>query len=249
MSGSEFRDVFNLLVSTTDEYSHLLPLLEGSVLPRLSRTGALLDVGAGPGLITSPLSKHFDHIGLVEPDPVYCLEAVQKVLSTGNLVTAYNGMWEAAQFGDQQFDLIICAHVLYFVAPENWDDFIQKMVPHIAPGGRMAIVLVAKGDNVTELICRTLGIEELGSHPFSIAAIERVQAQNYAYEVLPFEASLTTETAEKLLQVMALFPVMQYDKGSTTEQRLALIEEHFKGDGQYRLPYTVDAVIVEAPTV
>ena len=56
MSGSEFRSVFDLLVSTTDEYSKLLPLMEESVLPRLSKTEALLDVGAGPGLITSPLS-------------------------------------------------------------------------------------------------------------------------------------------------------------------------------------------------
>jgi ubiquinone/menaquinone biosynthesis C-methylase UbiE len=247
MSDSEFRDVFNLLVSTTDEYAHLLPLLEESVLPRLSRTDALLDVGAGPGLITSPLSTHFDHIGIVEPDPVYCLEAVQKVLSTGKLVTAYNGVWEAAQLGEQQFDLIICAHVLYFVASENWDDFIQKMVSHITPGGRMAIVLVAKGDDASELIRRTLGIEEPGSHPFSAAAIERLQAQNYASEVLSFEAGITAETADRLLEVMALFPIMQYDEGSTKEQRLALIEEHFKGDGQYRMPYTVDAVIVEAP--
>ena len=53
MSDSEFRSVFNLLVSTTDEYSMLLPLFEESVLPRLSKTEALLDVGAGPGLITS----------------------------------------------------------------------------------------------------------------------------------------------------------------------------------------------------
>ena len=181
MSDSEFRDVINLLVSTTDEYSHLLPLLEKSVPPKLSRTAALLDVGAGPGLFTSPLSTRFGHIGIVEPDPVYCLEAVQKVLSTGKLVTAYNGVWEAAQFGEQQFDLIICTHVLYFVAPENWDDFIQKMMSHIVPGGRMAIVLVAKGDDTTELIRRTLGIEELGSHPFSAAAIERLQAHNYVF--------------------------------------------------------------------
>ena len=62
---------------------------------------------------------------------------MQKALSTGNLVTAYNGVWEAAQFGEQQFDLIICTHVLYFVPPENWGDFIRKMVSHIAPDGRI----------------------------------------------------------------------------------------------------------------
>lgn len=247
MSGPEFRSVFDLLVSTTDEYSVLLPLLEESVLPRLSKTEALLDVGAGPGLITSPLSAHFDHIGIVEPDPDYCLEAVKKVLEPGKLVTAFNGTWEARQFGEGQFDLIICAHVLYFVDPENWGDFIQKMVPHIAPGGRLAIVLVAKGDDVSELIRHTLSMEEPGSYPFSAAAIERLQEQDHVFEVLSFEANITAATAEKLMEVMVLFPIMQYDKGSTAEQRLALIEEHFKADGHYRMPYAVDVVIVEAP--
>jgi hypothetical protein len=46
---------------------------------------------------------------------------------------------------------------------------------------------------------------------------------------------------------MVLFPIMQYDQGSTAEQRLALIEGHFKEDGHYRMPYTVDVVMVEAP--
>ena len=55
------------------------------------------------------------------------------------------------------------------------------------------------------------------------------------------------ETADKLLEVLALFPMMQYDKGSTKEQRLAMIEAHFKADGHYRMPYTVDVLIVEAP--
>jgi ubiquinone/menaquinone biosynthesis C-methylase UbiE len=247
MSASEFRSLFNLLISTTDEYSKLLPLLEGSVLPLLRRTDGLLDVGAGPGMITSPLSTHFDHISIIEPDPVYCLEAVKKVLAPDKLVTAYNGAWESAQLGDQRYDLIVCAHVLYFVAPEDWDGFIQKMIPYLAPGGRVAVILVAKGDDSSELIRRALGIEEPGSYPFSAAAIEALQAGNYAFEVLPFEAGITAETAEKLLDVMALFPIMQYDTSSTRDQRLALIHDHFAEDGRFQMPYTVDVILAEAP--
>ncbi len=46
---------------------------------------------------------------------------------------------------------------------------------------------------------------------------------------------------------MALFPIMQYDTSSTKKQRLALIDEHFTKDGQYRMPYVVDVIIAEAP--
>lgn len=246
MSDSEFRAVFELLVSLTDEYTHLLPLFEASILPRLPKTDALLDVGAGPGLITSPLSKHFDHISLVEPDPLYCLEAVRKILASGKPVTAFNRLWEVAQLEQQRYDLVVCAHVLYFVDPEKWAEFIQKMMAQLASGGRLVIVLVAKGDDVSELIRRELGIEELGSHPFSAAAIEILRTRNYPFERLSFEAAVTAETAETLMGVMSLFPIMQYDTGSTAEQRLALIEEHFKGEDRYLMPYTVDAVVVEA---
>jgi hypothetical protein len=121
------------------------------------------------------------------------------------------------------------------------------MTPYLAPGGRVAIILVAKGDDSSELIRRSLGIEEPGSYPFSAAAIETLGAGNHAFEVLSFEAGITAETAEKLLDVMALFPIMQYDTSSTKEQRLALIHDHFAEDGRYRMPYTVDVILVEAP--
>ena len=247
MSNSEFRDVFDLFVSTTDEYSQLLPLLEESVLSRLARTDALLDVGAGPGLITLPLSTHFDHIGIVEPDPVYCLEAARKGLSTGKMVTAFSGAWHDAHFGEQQFDLIVCAHVLYFVAEEEWDRFIQKMVPLLAPGGRIAIVMVTKSDGTNELIRRVLGIEEVGDYPFSAAVIANVQVHGYGFELLSFEANIIAETAEQMLDVLVLFPLVANDVGSSRDERLALIENHFKEAGHYRMPYVVDVVVIEAP--
>lgn len=247
MSDAGFRSAFELLVSTTDEYSYILPLFENSILPRLSKTETLLDVGSGPGLITVPLSSHFDEVAIVEPDPDYCLEAVKKILEQGKVVTAFNGTWDAARLEGHQYDLIVCAHVLYFVPYQDWETFIEKMVPHVAPGGRMAIILVAKGDQASEQICRSLGIRELGLHPFSAAVIDIVKSKNLPFEVLSIEASITVHTAMELESMLPLFPIMKCDPGSTQEQRLAMVEEQFKVGDRYRLPYTVDVVLVEAP--
>jgi trans-aconitate methyltransferase len=247
MSEYEFRSPFELLVSTTDEYTKLVPEFENSVLPELANMERLLDVGAGPGLVATPLSAHFDHTTIVEPDPTYCLETVGNILAKGKLATAFNGSWEEAELGQRQYDLLVCSHVLYFVESENWDTFLQKMVPHIRPGGRMAIVLTAKGDVVSETIQNALDIQEVGSYPFSAGVIDFAQRHGYPYQVFSLEANIRAESAEKLQDVLVLFPVMAYDNGSTKAQRLDLIEEHFKDEGQYRLPYTVDIVTIEAP--
>lgn len=247
MGQYEYRNPFEHLVSVTDEYSKLVPLFEESVIPLLSATEALLDVGAGPGLVAAPLSAHFDRVGIVEPDTDYCLATVNKILSIGKLVTAFNGFWEAAQLGDLQFDLIICSHVLYFVDQENWDGFLQKMVPHIGPGGRMAIVLTAKADEVSEIVGSSLRIMDVGDYPFSAGVIKHAQAHSYPYDVFSLEATITTKTAEELEEMLTLFPIMHYDNGSTMEQRLEMIRDNFQDAGKYRLPYTVDIVSIEGP--
>lgn len=247
MGQYEYRNPFEHLVSVTDEYSKLVPLFEESVIPLLSATEALLDVGAGPGLVATPLSAHFERVGIVEPDTDYCLETVNKILSAGKLVTAFNGLWEAAQLGDLQFDLIICSHVLYFVDRDKWDGFLQKMVRHIRPGGRMAIVLTAKGDQVSEIVRRSLGIENVGAYPFSAGVIEFARKHGHSYEVVSMEATITTKMAGELEEMLTLFPIMHYDNGSTKKQRLEMIQNNFQEAGNYRLPYTVDIVSIEAP--
>lgn len=59
------------------------------------------------------------------------------------------------------------------------------------------------------------------------------------------EAGITPEITDKLLEVIALFPIMQYDKRSSEAQHLRLIKKHFKGEMKYRMPYTVDVITVE----
>ena len=246
MSPAEFRSMFDGLVRATDEYTKLIPVLEETVLPTLSNSDTLLDVGAGPGLLAVPLSSHFSEISLIEPDSVYCLQAVEKLLAKGKLVTAYNGIWDTAQLANRAYDLIVCSHVLYFVEPTDWHHFINKMLAHQAPGGRLVIILVAREDKSNATIQDYLSIDEVGSFPFSTAAIEYLREQGHRFDLLTFEASISAETPERLLETLALFPVMQYDTASTEAQRLDLIRTHFKVGDIYEMPYAVDVINVRA---
>lgn len=247
MSSNEFRNLFDSLVSATDEYTKLIPMLKETVVPALSNTEALLDVGAGPGLITEPLSTHFGEITIIEPDSIYCLNATEKALSQGKLVTAFNGSWDDVSLGKRRYDLVVCSHVLYFVETFEWGRFIDKMISYLAPGGRLAVILVARDDNSNAVIRQSLNIQEVGSYPFSTAVVEYLRGQEHKFDVLSFEASISADTPQKLLDIMALFPILQYDTKSTEAQRLAMINEHFNVGESYQMPYAVDVVTVKAP--
>ena len=65
MSSAEFRSTFDGLVRATDAYTKLIPVLEETVIPTLSNSETLLDVGAGPGFLVEPLSRHFSEICLI----------------------------------------------------------------------------------------------------------------------------------------------------------------------------------------
>lgn len=110
----------------------------------------------------------------------------------------------------------------------------------------MAVMLVARSDATSERIRRSLGFGEPGLFPFSAAVIDIVQTLKLPFEVLSAEASLEAGSAAELEQMLPLFPVMNNDAGSTLEQRLEMIEAHFRTGDRYRLPYTVDAVLVSA---
>jgi SAM-dependent methyltransferase len=248
MNDNEFRSAFGSLVRATDEYPKLIPLMTDEVVPTLSSTDALLDVGAGPGLITEPLSAYFGEVTIIEPDPVYCLEAAKKILGQGKLITAFNGSWEAAPLGKRAFDLVVCSHVLYFVEPADWGRFVGKMISHLRPGGKLAVILVARDDASNALIRQSLDIQEVGSYPFSAKVIEHFESQGYDFDVLSVEANIAAETAQELLSILALFPIMQYDTKSTNSQRLEMIEHHFSSGEVYRLPYAVDIVTASVPS-
>ena len=218
MSGSEFRELFDGLVSATDEYAKLIPVLKETVVPALSNAQALLDVGAGPGLLTVPLSADFGEITIVEPDPVYCLQATEKVLTQGKLVTAYNGMWDEVSLGNRFYDLIV----------------------------RLAVILVANADESKAIVRQALHIEEVGSYPFSNAVVDFLESKDYRFDVLTLEASIAAETPQELLGVLALFPIMQYDTKSTEPERMAMVREHFGAGAFFQMPYDVDLVTVTA---
>ena len=86
--------------------------------PYLSPRKTLIDVGAGTGRHTTPLSERLEWVTAVEPS-----EGMRSHIPPRDNITIVASTWEDAQVAPA--DLVICSHVMYGVAEPV--PFIEKM--------------------------------------------------------------------------------------------------------------------------
>ena len=100
--------------STHARVDELLQVLE----PYLSPRKTLIDVGAGTGRHTTPLSERLEWVTAVEPS-----EGMRSHIPQRDNITIVASTWEDAEVAPA--DLVVCSHVMYGVADPV--PFIQKM--------------------------------------------------------------------------------------------------------------------------
>jgi SAM-dependent methyltransferase len=109
----------------------------GTVIASLPGRVAFLDIGAGGGHLTIPVSQQFDRTTVVEPNPRQA--AMFRSRCPGFRVCT--GSWMDVDLGDERFDLILCSHVLYYIPAGAWMETVVKMHRHLSPGGCLIIVV------------------------------------------------------------------------------------------------------------
>ena len=109
----------------------------GEVISSLRHRRRFLDVGAGGGDLTIPISQSFTETTVVEPNAQQAAFFRRRCPD----FTIYNHSWEDVDPGSGLFDFILCSHVLYYIAEGRWLNMINKMHLHLEDGGCIAIVL------------------------------------------------------------------------------------------------------------
>lgn len=109
----------------------------GMVMASLQKREAFLDIGAGGGHLTIPVSEEFRTTTVVEPDP----RQAALFRTRCPQFRVYNEDWRTVDLADGQFDLVLCSHVLYYIPRETWWRTVEKMYLHLAPGGSLVIVM------------------------------------------------------------------------------------------------------------
>ncbi len=109
----------------------------GEVISTLDSRSRFLDIGAGGGYITIPVSQLFDETTIIEPNEKQAAFLIRRCPAC----RVFNTFWSDANLTGKNFDLILCSHVLYYIPAGTWMDTIRKMYYHLEPGGRIVIVL------------------------------------------------------------------------------------------------------------
>ena len=135
--------------SSTEKGIELLKI--GEIIAGLKKREKFLDIGAGGGDLTIPISQSFKETAIVEPNEKQAVMFQKRRPG----VKVYNDHWEKVDIGKQRFDFILCSHVLYYIKDDKWLSTIEKMHRHLEDGGIAHCSPVSIGEVASFLINST----------------------------------------------------------------------------------------------
>ena len=141
LSSLDYKKAIDVLSQTSQHNQLITVAIQQHVLPLLGKNPSLLDVGSGPGIVTRNLQPFFNSVTAIEPN--------LEMRSFYSKLEIDLHSYEFALFDTQeQFDFVLCSHVLYHMPEERMKQFIKKLLKHTSKGGFCFIALMAdRGEN------------------------------------------------------------------------------------------------------
>jgi SAM-dependent methyltransferase len=206
----------------------------GEVIAPLTHRRSFLDIGAGGGNLTIPISQSFAETTVVEPN----IEQVAFFRRRCPHFTVCNHSWEDVNLGSNLFDFIFCSHVLYYIAEGRWLSTINKMYSHLEDKGRIAIVLQSPIGQVADFF------NQFTRYDVNILELWRDLIRDYgdgAVEVRYFMNEIFTDTLSDMVSI-GLFLLLDHRFKQYENEIAKYFETHHKVAGGYRI--TQDEILL-----
>lgn len=126
---SEYENVERIFANNIGYIDHLVDFIYTTVLSEEQSRESFLDIGAGPATITNRLSKFFKSTTVIEPNKAFAS------VYEGKGFISYIGNFQDITI-NQEYDFILCSHVLYHVPHVEWASFLKKLYALIRSGGK-----------------------------------------------------------------------------------------------------------------
>ncbi len=186
------RQLAVFVQSTTEKGIELVKV--GEVIVGLPHRRHFLDIGAGGGDLTIPISQSFNETTVVEPNEKQA-SLLRRRCPQFNI---YNDSWEKVNLGSKRYDFILCSHVLYYIAEGHWLTTIEKMYTHLENGGRIVIVLQSPIGDVANFF------NQFAHYEVNILELWRDLIRQYgddATEIRYFMSEMHTETLDDMATI------------------------------------------------
>lgn len=193
---AEYATDFALFALRTNQKHAAIAYLTRVIEQRRKRQ-LLVDVGAGDGTITAPLSAMFDSTIAIEPNRTFAAGLRDHGLGIGIIErTVFAARVPACA------DFVLCSHVLFHVPEKLWMMAIAQMVSWLDRDGELCVLLQTVGTDCRDLL-RDFGylrsdLRELGE------AMRRCFRTSIEIDIvtLPCEIVAPVEEAPRILQFM-----------------------------------------------
>ena len=199
----------------------------GETMAGLPHRRYFLDIGAGGGDLTIPISQSFGETTVVEPNEKQS-SFLKRRCPHFNI---YNDFWKSVDLGSTRYDFILCSHVLYYIEEGHWLTTIEKMYAHLEDKGRIAVVLQSPIGEVADFF------NQFTSYDVNILELWRDLTQRYgddAIEVRYFMNEIWTENLDDMVAI-GLFLLIDSKFKEYREQIRQYFECQHKGAEGYRL--------------
>lgn len=221
-----FQHQLDLFTACSTEKGIELVVL-GELIARLPRRRGFLDIGAGGGALTIPVSQLFESTTVVEPNP----RMAEKFRRRYPEFRVFESGWETADVGKEHFDLVLCSHVLYYIPVGSWESVVGRMYSFLAPGGCLAIVLQSPLGQVATFFNHfstyDVPILELTERMISLYGDDAVSLRY-------FQNQVRTDTLQDMVEI-GLFLLIDPAFRSKQDEIAGYFEEHHRTETGYSL--------------
>jgi SAM-dependent methyltransferase len=232
-----YHRAFQVFLAHTDQKVNARSWLDGLV-QTLPARHVFVDAGAGNGQVTAWFLDRFERTIAIEPSPSLSAD-LQRTCPTSEVLPV--PILDARI--DARGDLILCSHVLYYVARGEWLATMGRMASWLAPGGALVIVLQNH-----ETDCMRMLETFLGQH-FDLGSLaeefDRAHGQQYRVERQLVPAHVTAPdlvTAYTIAEFMLnLLPMPEPPLRRALEE---YVRDHFeRPEGNFRFSCHQDFLV------
>ncbi|SDL28478.1 class I SAM-dependent methyltransferase [Nonomuraea jiangxiensis] len=210
------------------------------IAARLARRRTLIDAGAGTGQTTALLARHFAHTIAIEPN-----EHLRRKLARTCPDATILGEDIATALPDRLADLVLSAHVFYYLPPASWLTALQRLASWTAAGGSVVVILQNPDTDCMRLLRHFTG------RRFDLRALGRT----FAGADHDWEMSVSTEPAvidapdldTAVIIAQFLLNLVPLPDPPTVDDVATYLRDRFRVPGGYRFSCDQDFLELRSP--
>jgi hypothetical protein len=238
-----YKKRLNYIMNNVEQPEKIRDIIIKKIIPDIPEKNSMMDIGAGKGDYTLPLLQFFKHICFVEPNHIFCEELAKAILLSGKIVTAYKGIWEDFEAAEQEYDMIICIHVLYYILGEkNLTEAIRKMIASMKSGGKIVIVLSSETSDTALSLFKLFPEYNIPSS-FAENVAECIRNLGISYELITLTNPISAPAFEDFTEILALMMNGEVDV-EYIRSKASIIDENFKTEDIYQVIQTAHVMIL-----